>query len=126
MLNEIFRLFGTIAINNEDANNSIDQTNTKASKLHSAMNSAFSGIGKAASVCGKAIVTGLAAGTAAMSALVVKSMGLAGELEQNMGGSAAVFGIQAQHMQAVAANAYKNMGLSQSEYLANEIGRAHV
>lgn len=124
MLNEIFRLFGTIAINNDEANKAIDKTNTKASKLHTAMDSAFSKIGKAASVCGKAIVTGLGAGAAAMGTLVVKSMGLAGELEQNMGGSEAVFKHHAQRMQNEAAQAFKTMGLSQSEYLqsANKMG----
>lgn len=119
MLNEIFRLFGTIAINNDDANKSIDQTNAKASKLHKAMNSAFDKIGRAAAVCGKAVVTGLGAGAAAMGALVVKSMGLAGELEQNLGGSEAVFKHWSAQVQGSAKEAYKNMGLSESEYLAN-------
>ena len=119
MMNEIFRLFGTIAINNDDANKSIDQTNAKASKLQSVMNSAFSGIGKAASVCGRAIVTGLAAGTAAMGAMVAKSMGLAGELEQNLGGSEAVFGGWAAYIQEKGAEAFSKLGLSQSEFLAN-------
>lgn len=119
MLNEIFRLFGTIAINNDDANKSIDQTNAKASKLHTAMNSAFSKIGKAAGVCGKAIVAGLGAGAAAMGKLVVDSMGLAGELEQNLGGSEAVFGGWAAYIQEKGAEAYKNLGLSQAEYLAS-------
>ena len=124
MLNEIFRLFGTIAINNNDANKAIDQTNDKASKLHKAMNSAFAGIGKAAGVCGKAVVTGLAAGATAMGALVVKSMGLAGELEQNLGGSEAVFKHWAGQMQQTATTAFKTMGLSESDFLAtaNKMG----
>ncbi len=119
MLNEIFRLFGTIAINNDEANKAIDKTNDKAGKLHTAMNSAFSKIGKAASVCGRAVVTGLAAGTAAMGALVAKSMGLAGELEQNLGGSEAVFGGWAAYIQEKGAEAFAKLGLSQAEYLAN-------
>lgn len=119
MLNEIFRLFGTIAVNNDDANKSIDQTNAKASKLHTAMNSAFTKIGKAAGVCGKAIVTGLGAGAVAMGKLVADSMGLAGELEQNLGGSEAVFGGWAAFIQEKGAEAFSKLGLSQSEYLAN-------
>ena len=47
-----------------------------------------------------------------------------GELEQNLGGSEAVFGEHASKIQAIGEEAYKNLGLSQSEYLAtaNKMG----
>lgn len=112
MMNEIFRLFGSIFVRNDEANRQIRQTGREANKLQSTMSTAFDKIGKAA-------VVGLGVATAAMGTLIVKSMNLAGELEQNMGGSKAVFGIFAHDMQMLAANAYKQMGLSQSEYLAS-------
>jgi len=120
----IFELFGTIAINNDAANRAISHTGTMAKGLGSRMNSVFSAIGKGAAVCGKAIGAGLAAGTSAMAVLVGKGMGLLGELEQNMGGSEAVFAEYADRMQKTAAEAYKNMGLSQADYLAtaNKMG----
>lgn len=46
------------------------------------------------------------------------------ELEQNLGGTEAVFGDFASNIQETAKNAYKNMGLSASEYMAtaNKMG----
>lgn len=44
---ELFKLFGTIAINNKDANKAIDDTTGKAEKSESVMSSAFKKIGKA-------------------------------------------------------------------------------
>ena len=100
----------------EEAEKKVKNSSSGISKAFSKM---FSGIGRAAAVCGKAVVTGLGAGAAAMGALVVKSMGLAGELEQNLGGSEAVFKHWSAQVQGSAKEAYKNMGLSESEYLAN-------
>lgn len=47
-----------------------------------------------------------------------------GELEQNLGGSEAVFGKYAASIQKIGEDAYKNMGVSQSQYLAtaNKMG----
>jgi chromosome segregation ATPase len=47
-----------------------------------------------------------------------------GELEQNLGGSEAVFGKHAVNIQKIGEDAYKNMGVSQSQYLAtaNKMG----
>ena len=120
----IFELFGTIAVNNSDANKAINDTGKKGADLATKMGKAFDKVGKFAVNCGKVMAKGLAVGSAAMVGLVVKGMGLAGELEQNMGGSAQVFQEFAKTMQKTAQEAYKNMGLSQSEYLAtaNKMG----
>ena len=65
----------------------------------------------------------IAAGAAAikLGSEVVKSFG---ELEQNLGGSEAVFGEYAANVQKIGEEAYKNMGVSQSQYLAtaNKMG----
>ncbi len=121
---EIFKLLGTIAIDNQVANDEIDETTTKAEAAHPRIASAFSKIGHAATVAGKTIAAGLAAGAAAMGALTVKALNLGGELEQNMGGSEAVFGDYAGKMQQKASEAYGKMGLSASNYLAtaNKMG----
>jgi methyl-accepting chemotaxis protein len=59
----------------------------------------------------------VAAGAAAikLGKEVVKEFG---ELEQNLGGSEAVFGKYAASIQKTGEDAYKNMGVSQSQYLA--------
>lgn len=60
---ELFKLFGTIAVNNADANNAIDESSDKAESFHSKLST---GIGKAAK-WGTAIVGGA---TVAAGALV--------------------------------------------------------
>lgn len=55
---------------------------------------------------------------------IVGAINLGGELQQNLGGSEAVFGKYATKIQDTASNAYKNMGMSASEYMgtANKMG----
>lgn len=48
---ELFKLFGTIAINNSDANNAIDETTGKAEKSEPKMVSVFKKIGTAVAAC---------------------------------------------------------------------------
>lgn len=121
---ELFKILGTIALDNSGANKGIDETGTKAEQLHSKMSSAFSKIGKAAAVAGKAVATGLAVGATAMGKLTFDALNLAGELEQNMGGSEAVFAEYASKMQKTATTAFESMGLSASDFLAtaNKMG----
>lgn len=66
---------------------------------------------------------GLIAG-AAIGKFVKDSINLGGELEQNLGGTQAVFGDFAKDIQTQAQEAYKNMGLSASDYMAtaNKMG----
>lgn len=120
----IFKLLGEIAINNQGANHAIEDTNSRAHSLGENMGKVFTAVGNGAIKCGKVIGTGLAAGATAMTGLVVKGMSLLSDLEQNLGGSEAVFGEFSKRMQDAAAQAYKNMGLSQSDYLAtaNKMG----
>ena len=65
----------------------------------------------------------IAAGTAAIK-LGKEVVQQFGELEQNLGGSEAVFQGYAGQMQKIGEDAYKNMGVSQSQYLAtaNKMG----
>ena len=121
---DLFELVGTIAIKNSEANKALDETSQKGEKTKSKLSSALSTVGKGAAVAGKAIATGLAAGGAAMATLTVKALNLSGELEQNMGGSEAVFKDYAGKMQETARSAFENMGLSTSDFLgtANKMG----
>lgn len=121
---ELFKLLGTIAITNGEANNAIDETTGKGEQAQSKISKAFEKVGGAAVKAGKVIATGLAAGATAMGALTAKTMNAAGELEQNMGGSEAVFKESAERMQETAKEAFANMGLSASDFLgtANKMG----
>ena len=67
---EIFKLLGTIAINNDAANKALDDTKQKASETGQETESAFSKIGGAALGIGKAVLTaGAALGTAWIAAI---------------------------------------------------------
>lgn len=121
---ELFKLLGTIAIDSSGAIEAIDETADKAAKSESKISKAFTKVGSAAITAGKTIATGFAAGATAMAGLTTKALNLAGELEQNLGGSEAVYGEYAEKMQEKASEAYKNMGLAASDYLAtaNKMG----
>jgi len=61
---------------------------------------------------------------AGIGAIISKAMNAGGELQQNLGGTEAVFGEFANNIQTSAKDAYKNMGLSASDYMAtaNKMG----
>jgi len=121
---DLFKLFGTIEVDNSKANKALQETSGEGEKAQSRLSKAFGAVGKGAAVVGKAVVTGLAAGGAAFAGLTAKALSASGELEQNMGGSEAVFKQYAGKMQDTAKAAFSNMGLSTSDYLAtaNKMG----
>ena len=121
---DLFELNGRVVVDLADAVKAFDTISKEGQQTQSKLSKFFSGIGKGAAVVGKAVGTGLMAGGAAMGALTVKAMNLGGELEQNMGGSEAVFKEHATKMQETAKGAFSNMGLSTSDYLAtaNKMG----
>lgn len=86
--------------------------------------SALGKLGGFAKAGGIAIAAGLAAGAAGVTALATKMVSAGAELEQQLGGSEAVFGEFAKNIQAAADDAYTNAGLSQNEFLqgANKMG----
>ena len=81
-------------------------------------------LGGFAKGAGIAIAAGMAAGAAGVAALATNMIKAGAELEQQLGGSEAVFGEWSKNIQAAADDAYTNMGLSQNEFLqgANKMG----
>ena len=61
---------------------------------------------------------------AGIGAALKKTLSYGAELQQNLGGTEAVFGKHAESLQNTAKSAYKNMGLSASDYMAtaNKMG----
>lgn len=96
-----------------------DKAESKASGIGTAFKKLGGGVVTGLKAVGAAATTAVGAGVAAITSLTKSALDAAGELEQNIGGSEAVFGNFANRMQNTAAEAYKNMGLSQSEFLAN-------
>ena len=117
-MNELFKLFGTIAINNAGANKAIDETGQKANRLHNITQKAFNGIGKAAVACGKAVAAGLAVSAAAVGALMKASIGNYAEYEQLVGGVETLFKDSSDAVMKYAKNAYKTAGLSANDYMS--------
>lgn len=69
---ELFKILGTIAINNEQANRALEETTAKADSAGKKSESAFSKIGGAALKVGKAVVAaGVTLGTAWIAAIEV-------------------------------------------------------
>jgi phage-related protein len=135
---ELFKLLGTIAVDNSEANKALKETSSNAKDTANALGdtsssgetsgsklgNAFKKIGAGAVAVGKTVATGLAVGATALGGLTIKALSAAGDLEQNMGGSEAVFAEYAGKMQETAKTAFSNMGLSTSDFLgtANKMG----
>ena len=78
---DLFKLFGTIEIDNSKANQALDDTSQKGNNTQSKLSQAFSAVGRGAAVAGRAIATGLVAGGAAFAGLTAKALSASGELE---------------------------------------------
>lgn len=96
----------------------------QAQKELGAISRQTSKLGQGFKTFGKVAAAGLAVATGAAVKLGVSSAKLAAEAEQNLGGSEAVFGKYADTMKKKGAEAYRSLGVSQSDYLAtaNKMG----
>ena len=124
MATTLFELLGKIAIDNKDANKALQETSGHGEKTASKLGGAFGKIGKGALAVGKVVGAGMLAAGTAVGGLLVKAVSAAGEREQNMGGSEAVFKGFATQVQSTAKEAFATMGLATSDYLAtaNKMG----
>lgn len=114
---DLFKLVGTIAIENTEANSAIDDTTGKAEQSHSKMSSAFSKIGGVAVKAGKAIAIGIGAGATALTAISKTAIENYAEYEQLVGGVETLFGNSSNKVVAYANEAYKTAGLSANQYM---------
>ena len=105
---ELFRLLGTIAIDNANANKELDETTDKAAKSESKMSASFKKIGAAA-------MAAVATATVAVTKMAVESYA---EYEQLIGGVETLFKESADKVKAYAQEAYKTAGLSANEYMS--------
>ena len=97
----------------EDSGDAAEESSGKFEKLGGVLK----GIGAAMG----AVVVAAGAAAIKLGKEVIEQFG---ELEQNLGGSEAVFGEYAASIQKIGEDAYKNLGVSQSSYLAtaNKMG----
>lgn len=133
---ELFKLFGTIAVDNAEANRSIDDTGDKAKsagkdlgeladegeKSESRLGKAFAKMGSAAAAVGKTIGVGLAVAGAAVIKIGKDAIASYGDYEQLVGGVETLFKGSADTVIKNAENAYKTAGMSANEYMETVTG----
>lgn len=120
---ELFSLSARLILDKGKFDRDAEKAERQGRKLGDSLKKNLGDTGKAVTKglvsVAKASAAGIAAASAAVVSFAVKAMGAAGELEQQIGGSEAVWGEYAKRMQEQGEEAYKNLGLSMSEYLAN-------
>ena len=124
---ELFKIFGTVALNNSEAIAGMHNTADTAQKTgeemakstekaESKMSSAFSKIGKSAIAVGKAIASGIAVGTVAIAGLAKKSLEAYADYEQLVGGVETLFGAGGKTLEEYAKSVGKTVLEVQDEY----------
>lgn len=119
---ELFKILGTIAVDNGKANEAINQTGEHAGHLSEKLGKAFSNAGKFAVAAGKTIATGLAAGATAMGKLIQASVESYADYEQLVGGVETLFKNSSAKVMEYADRAYETAGLSANDYMETVTG----
>ncbi len=109
----IFKLFGTIAINNAEANKAIDSTGSKALSLAKNVGKGALAVGKAAA---KVATTAVVAGATAAAAMTKAAVTNYAEYEQLVGGVETLFGAGGQSLKEYAKSTGKTVGEASAEY----------
>ena len=113
---ELFRLLGTIAINNDDANKEIDGTTQKAESAGSKIGSAFKKIGGVAVNVGKTVAAGVAVASTGVATLTKSAVDYYADYEQLVGGVETLFGAGGKSITEYAASVGKNIGQVRTEF----------
>lgn len=111
---DVFKLFGTIAINSDSANKELEKT----SGLASGLSKVFGTVGSAALKVGAVAGAGFAAAAAGVGVLMKKSIQSYSEYEQLEGGVKKLFGDSSDTMLKYAQEAYKTAGMSANQYMS--------
>lgn len=128
---ELFKLLGTIAVDNSEAKKALKDTTSAAKDTAEALGdtsssadstggkwgNAFKKIGSGALAVGKTVAAGMGVAAAGIGALVTKSVQSYADYEQLVGGVETLFKDSANTIQEYAKNAYKTAGLSANEYM---------
>lgn len=110
---ELFKLFGTIAIDTAEAKKRIKELSEEGGKAEQNL----SKLGEGAVKAGKFIVSGLAAGAGAIATIGGFAVKAYAEYEQLAGGAQLLFGEAYGYIDEQAKNAFKTVQMSTNEYL---------
>lgn len=109
-----------VVLDGQEANSQVDDLSKKSDLAQKSL----SKIGSIGKTVFKSLAAGVTIAGGALTTLVGKSVSMAGELEQQIGGTEAVFKEYAATVQSDAKKAYSVMGLSANDYMAtiNKMG----
>lgn len=111
---ELFKIFGTIAINNKDAHKELDNTTKKSKEASEKIGKFF---GSVAKTVGKASLAAIGAAATGIAALTKSAVENFAEYEQLVGGVETLFKDSSAKVLEYANNAYKTAGLSANDYM---------
>jgi hypothetical protein len=114
---DLFKLLGTIAVDNTEANKALKETGEEGKNSESKLGKAFKSIGNGAIAVGKAVGVGMIAAGTAVAGLVTKSIQAYADYEQLVGGVETLFKDSADKVMEYANIAYKTAGLSANAYM---------
>jgi phage-related protein len=125
---ELFKIFGSVAVNNSEANRNLDETGAKAQQL----SEKFKSVGNTISGIGTKITVGTVGILTSVGALTKKAVSAYADYEQLVGGVETLFGAGGQSLEEYAKSAgkpvekvekqYKKLMDSQAKVLQNASG----
>lgn len=111
---ELFKIFGRIAVNNEEAHRELANTTGKAKEASEKIGKFF---GSVAKTVGKASLSAIGAAATGIAALTKSAVENYAEYEQLVGGVETLFKDSSAKVLEYANNAYKTAGLSANDYM---------
>lgn len=111
---ELFKIFGRIAVNNEEAHKELDNTTGKAKEASEKIGKLF---GSVAKTVGKASLAAIGAAATGIAALTKSAVENYANYEQLVGGVETLFKDSSSKVLEYANRAYKTAGLSANDYM---------
>lgn len=118
---ELFKIFGRIAVNNEEAHRELANTTGKAKEASEKIGKFF---GSVAKTVGKASLAAIGAAATGIAALTKSAVENYAEYEQLVGGAELMFGEAFSFIEEKSKNAYSTVQMSQNDYLRQVNGFA--
>lgn len=113
---ELFKILGKIAVDNTEANKSLDDTADRAEMTGSKFSGVFQKVGSVAAGVGKVCAAGIAAAATGIAAVAKNSLEAYGDYEQLVGGVETLFGAGGQSLEEYAKSVGKTTREAKEQY----------
>lgn len=121
---EVFKIIGTVAMNNKDALNSLDETVSAGKNASGKLGTIIAGAGKALTAVAATAATAVGTMATGIATITKSAIDNYGEYEQLVGGSKLMFGDAYDYIAEQAQNAFSTVQMSQNDYLRQVNGFA--